>query len=227
MTRHAGTALFVYPAKAAFGRAVPKAKLYEHGTVGARLKGLFAEQVEQVVWQYKLAPETTNLPASPGVPEIQVFSVQLRALELHHDVLRSVDKAIPFPILFELHYEDRLKAVACYKRPSESESGRWVCSDYFANDWIAAESPRATLPVALNLGGLYEQLLHALIPLNHRTKESLSALVERESRVRALRKEMDKAISQLATEKQFNRKVEINASVRELKHNLKLLEGNA
>lgn len=227
MTQHARTALFTYPAKAAFGRVVPKAKLYEHGAVSARLKGLFAEQVEQIVWQYKLAPETTNLPASAGVSEIQVFSVQLRASELHHDVLRSVDKAIPFPILFELHYEGRLKAVACYKRPSESEVGHWVCSDYFATGWIAADSPRAALPVALNLGGLYEQLLHALIPLAHRTKESLSALVERESRVRALRKEMDKAISQLATEKQFNRKVEINASVRELKHNLKLLEGNA
>lgn len=224
MTRHVRTALFVYPTKAAFGRVVPKAKLYEHGTVGARLKGLFADQVEQIVWQYKLAPETTNLPASPGVPEIQVFSVQLRASELHHDVLRSIDKAIPFPILFELYYQDRLQVIACYKRPSEAEAGHWVCSDYFATDWVATESPHAVLPVALNLGGLYEQLLHALIPLAHRPNESLSHLVERVAKVRTLRKEMDKAVSQLATEKQFNRKVEINASVRELKHNLKLLE---
>ncbi|MBB6188210.1 MULTISPECIES: DUF4391 domain-containing protein [unclassified Rhodanobacter] len=224
MTRHVHTALFAYPGKAAFGRVVPKAKLYEHGTVGARLKGLFAEQVEQIVWQYKLAPETTNLSASPGAPEIQVFSMRLRASELHHDILQCIDKAISFPLLFELHYEDRLQVVACYKRPSEAEASRWVCSDYFATDWIAAESPRAALPVALNLGGLYEQLLHALIPLTHRPKESLSDLVERVSKVRMLRKEMDKAVSQLATERQFNRKVTINATARELKHNLKLLE---
>jgi len=224
MTRRARTALFAYPGKAAFGRVVPKAKLYEHGTVGGRLKGLFAEQVEQIVWQYKLAPETTNLSASPGAPEIQVFSVRLRASELHHDILRCIDKAIPFPLLFELHDEDRLQVVACYKRPSETEASRWVCSDYFATDWIAAESQRAALPVALNLGGLYEQLLHALIPLTHRSKESLSDLVERVSKVRMLRKEMDKTVSQLATERQFNRRVTINATARELKHNLKLLE---
>jgi hypothetical protein len=224
MTRHVRTALFAYPGKADFGRVVPKAKLYEHGTAGARIKGLFAEQVEQIVWQYKLAPETTNLSASPGAPEIQVFSVRLRASELHHDILRCIDKAIPFPLLFELHGEDRLQVVACYKRPSEAEASRWVCSDYFATDWIAAESPRAALPVALNLGGLYEQLLHALIPLTHRPKESLSDLVERVSKVRMLRKEMDKAVSQLAMEKQFNRKVDISATARELKHNLKLLE---
>ncbi len=217
MTRHVRTALFAYPGKTAFGRVVPKAKLYEHGTASARIKGLFAEHVEQIVWQYKLAPETTNLPASLGVPEIQVFSVRLRTPELHHDVLRCIDKAIPFPILFELHYEDRLQVAACYKRPSEAETSRWVCSDYFATDWIAAESPRVALPVALNLGGLYEQLLHALIPLTHRPKESLSDLVERVSKVRMLRKEMDKTVSQLATEKQFNRKVEINATLKALR----------
>lgn len=226
MTRQVRTALFAYPGKAAFGRVVPKAKLYEHGTVGTRLKGLFAEQVEQVVWQYKLAPETTNLPASPGVPEIQVFSVRLRASELHHDILRCIDKAIPFPLLFELHYEDRLQVVACYKRPSEAEASRWVCSDYFATEWIAAESPRAALPVALNLGGLYEQLLQALIPLVRRPKESLFDLVERVTKVRALRKEMDKVVSQLATERQFNRRVEINAVARKLKSDLELLRGS-
>jgi Domain of unknown function (DUF4391) len=226
MTRHVRTALFAYPGKAAFGRVVPKAKLYEHGTVGARLKGLFAEQVEQIVWQYKLASETTNLPASPGAPEIQIFSVRLRAPELHHDILRCIDKAIPFPLLFELHDEDRLQVVACYKRPSETEASRWVGSDYFATDWIAAESPRTALPVALNLGGLYEQLLHALIPLTHRPKESLSDLVERAAKVHALRKEMDKAVSQLATEKQFNRRVEINAVARKLKSDLELLRGS-
>lgn len=223
MSLHARTALFVYPAKAAFGRVVSKAKLYEHGTVGARLKGLFAEQVDQISWQYKLAPETTNLPASPGVPEIQVFSVRLRASELHHDVLRCIDKAIPFPILFELHYEGRLQAVACYKRPSEAEAGRWICSDYFTADWTAAENSRVALPVALNLGGLYEQLLQALIPLTPRSTESLATLQERASKVQSLQREMAKTIAKLETERQFNRKVEINTRLRLLRNEFEAL----
>lgn len=223
MTIHVRTALFAYPAKAAFGRVVPKAKLYEHGTVGARLKGLFAEQVEQIVWQYKLAPETTNLPASPGAPEIQVFSVRLRASELHHDILRCIDKAIPFPLLFELQYEDRLQVVACYKRPSEADAGRWVCSDYFATDWMAEERPRTALPVALNLGGLYEQLLRALIPLSPRATEPLTALLERANKVLALQREVTKAVVRLEAERQFNRKVEINTQIRLLKNEFEAL----
>lgn len=226
MTRHKRTALFSYPANATYGRVVPKAKLYEHGTVSARLRGRFAEQVEQIVWQYKLAPETTNLPPASGVPEIQVFNVRLRTPELHHDVLRCIDKAIPFPLLFELHYEDRLQVVACYKRPKEAEASRWACSDYFATDWMAAEAARVALPVALNLGGLYEQVLHALIPLSRRAGETLLDLAERVSKARALRAEIDKTISNRETERQFNRRVALNAKVRELKHALTMLEGH-
>ena len=59
-------AFISYPKQAAFGRNLPKYKIYEHSGANTRLKDLFVEQVEQIVWQYKLAPETINLPAKPG-----------------------------------------------------------------------------------------------------------------------------------------------------------------
>lgn len=54
--------------------------------------------MEQIVWAYKLAPETLHLPARPGVPEIQAFSLQLKTQELDRAVLRCIDGAILFPI---------------------------------------------------------------------------------------------------------------------------------
>lgn len=225
MTQHASTALFAYPAKAAFGRIVPKAKLYEQGSVGTRLKGLFSEQVEHIVWQYKLAPETINLPASPGVAEIQVFSVRLRTPELHHDVLRSIDNAIEFPIIFELSFEDHIQVLAAHKRPKDSVGSCGVCSDYFAKEWLPASSPRNAMPTALSLSGLYQQVLSVLIALPTRPSESLSTLVERASQVRALRRDLHKALSRREKEKQFNRKVEINAIVRNLRSKLDSLGG--
>ena len=77
--RFESNAAFInYPKQAAFGRTLPKNKIYEHSGANTRLKDLFVEQVEQIVWQYKLAPETINLPAKPGVPELQIFSIQLK-----------------------------------------------------------------------------------------------------------------------------------------------------
>jgi len=223
MTLPPHSAFIVYPAQAAFGRTLPKNKVYEHTGANTRLKDLFVRQVEQIVWAFKLAPETIRLPARPGVPEIQVFSLQLKTPELHRDVLRCIDGAIPFPILFELAFEGRTQVVAAYKRPNESDASRWVLSDYFATDWLPVDCQRTAMPVALHMGGLYEQLLHRLIPLSARPQETLAELVARVEQAQAKQRELDKTTARLANEKQFNRKVEINAAVRQLKSELESL----
>ncbi len=212
--------LFTFPESCAFGKVLPKNKIYEHSGANTRLKDLFVKQVEQIIWQYKLAPETLHLPARPGVPEIQVFSIQLKTPELHADVLRCIDGAIPFPIVFELTFDGRTQVTAAYKRPNEADASRWVLSDYFASGWQPTDSERTAMPVALHLGGLYEQLLHRLLPLPARPQETLVELVARVEQAQAKQRELDKAQARLAKEKQFNRKVEINAELRKLRTEL-------
>ena len=219
-------ALITYPAQAAFGRTLPKSKIYEHSHASARLKDLFVKQVEQITWQYKLAPETIKLAARPAVPEIQVFSLQLKVTELHRDVLRCIDEVVQFPVIFELAFQGRTQVIAAYKRQNGADSSRWVLSDYFATDWLPSGSQRVSLPVALHLGGLYEHILSALIPLAARPQESLASLVERTSKVQTIRRVLERTVSQLEKEKQFNRKVEVNAKVRELKSDLSRLGGD-
>lgn len=219
------SALIAYPKQAAFGRVLPKNKIYEHSSANTRLKDLFVKQVEQIVWQYKLAPETLHLPARPGVPEIQIFSIQLKTPELHGDVLRCIDGAIPFPIVFELTFDGRTHVTAAYKRPNEADAGRWVISDYFASGWQPTDSERTAMPVALHLGGLYERLLHRLVPWPVRPHETLAELVARVEQVQVKQRELDKTTAKLAKEKQFNRKVEINAHLRQIKNELEELTG--
>ena len=141
--------LFDYPKSAAFGRVLPKSKIYEHGSPSSAVKALFVRHVEQIVWQYKLAPETVNLAQTHSVPEIQVFSIALKAGDLKSDVLFCIDKAIPFPILFELRYDGQTKATAAYKRPSEADRSKWVVSEYFETDWLPSDLPHIskTVPV--------------------------------------------------------------------------------
>lgn len=217
MSEPANKALFSYPPQAAFGRQLPKNKLYEKSGANTRLKELFVSQVDQIVWQYKLAPETINLPARPGVPEVQVFSIHLKTPELHHDVLRCIDGAVQFPIVFELNHEGRTQMAACHKRPSEADASQWVCSDYFASPWQTATAPRQALPVVLDMAALYENLLRSLIPLPPRPQEKLADLVLRLGKLNALQRDIQKTQTQLAKEKQFNRKVGINAQLRQLK----------
>jgi len=215
--------LFEYPAKAAYGKILPKNKIYEHASPSRSVRDLFVEQVDQIIWKFKLAPETINVPATNAVPEIQIFSITLKGDSLKEDILRCIDGAIPFPILFELTHGARCKMVAAYKRPSEADSRKWVVGNYFASEWLPADTQRVRLPVALDLASLYSALLSSLLPHAALPGEGMSARIGRIELIRQRQREVDKLTSQLEREKQFNRKVEINANIRNLKSEIAAL----
>jgi len=171
--------LYDYPKQAAFNRILPKNKIYEYAKPGQAVRNRFVSQVDKIIWQYKLAPETINLPARPGVPEIQIFTIVLKTEELGEDVLRCIDKAIPFPIFYQMNFEKRIKMKAAFKRPSDADAAKWVVDAYFETPWQPIETARSELPVALDMAGLYEQMLRTLMPLPVRAGETLKAQVER------------------------------------------------
>jgi hypothetical protein len=114
--------------------------------------------------------------------------------------------------------------VACHKRPSDADAKQWVCSDYFASPWQPATAPRQALPVVLDMAALYETMLRKLIPLPPRPQEKLADLVLRLGKLNALQRDIQKTQTQLAKEKQFNRKVGINAQLRQLQNELTSLK---
>jgi hypothetical protein len=232
-TKAGHPALFEFPQRTALNRPVPKSRIVAAGKPGRRVRDALTAQVAQIIWQYKLAPETLNLSASRSVPEIQVFTLALKPgvnEELPEDIMRTIDKAIGFPILFELREPagendrlGRLRVAAAYKRPSEAEAGKWVVGDYFASDWLPADTPRQPLPVALNMARLYEQLLSPLIATPARPGEELAERVQRQARMAVKQREYQRLEVRVQREKQFNRKVELNRQLRELRTELEAL----
>jgi|TARA_Y100001001_G_scaffold67945_1_gene65756 hypothetical protein len=250
--------LYAWPKQAAFGRVVPKSKIYEHATVSTALKERFVQQVEQINWAYKLAPETVNLPATPAVTEIQVFRLSLKGASLDQDVLKTIDRAIPFPLIFELVQGGRIKLTAAYKRPAQkpksaADSSRWVVGSYFETDWQPESTPRQPLPVALDMAGLYEQLLSPLVqgkvanatddagapapqirdyatagytagtPTTQPERLTLEQHIELAEAIVSQQKQVERIRTRLGREKQFNKRVAINAELRDAKQELQRL----
>lgn len=216
--------LFNFPVAAAFGRVIPKNRIYQHATPTTKVKNLFVQQIEKITWAYKLSSATINLPASDGVQEIQVFTISLRTGELSQDVLYAIDKAIPSPILFELKHGGKIRYAACYKRPNEADKSKWVVSSYFQSGWIKNDGPASELPVVLGMGALYRSILAILSPLPLRKGEKLDSLVARVDLLRAKEWEAGKFQSRIKKEKQFNRRVELNRALNILKKEIKALK---
>jgi hypothetical protein len=216
--------LFAYPKSAQFGRVIPKSKIYEHAGANTALKDLFVAQVDQIVWKYKLAPETTNLPAAKSITEIQVFAISLKLATLHSDVLRAIDRAIPFPLIFEVAHGSRSQTIAAFKRPSEADGSKWVVSDYFKSEWTSSDASRTPMPVALDLASLYDKVLTALMPMQPLVEENIQARVDRMEAIKSKELEVGRIKSQLAREKQYNKQVSINAALRLAKRELAQLK---
>jgi len=217
------SAFFDYPQAAAFGRVLPKSKIYEHANATSKVRQLFVDQVDRITWAYKLAPETTNLEASKVVAEIQIFRIILRAADVDEKILSAIDKAIPFPIIFELNHKAKRKVIAAYKRPSDADKAKWVVSEYFETEWEPEDNPRYPLPSALNLESLYARLLEALIPDSAGAEEPIGVRVQRLEAIRAKQREAERIKTRLANEKQFNKRVAINAELRDVTKALKRL----
>jgi hypothetical protein len=227
-------ALIDYPERTRLRRVVPKNRIMVAGTPGRRVRDQLTTQVARITWEHKLAPETLNLKGSKAVPEIQVFRLALKPAgvsdELPVEVLKCIDRAIGFPLIFELATSredgaprDAIRVAATYKRPSEADASKWVIDEYFATEWLPAATPRAPLPVALDLPRLYEQLLRELLPIQARPRESMAALLARHGRIAGMQRECRRLEARIHREKQFNRKVELNRQLRALEAKLDTL----
>ena len=109
------------------------------------------------------------------------------------------------------------------KRPNEADANKWVLGEYFSTDWQAFETPTDDLPIALNIGALYEQLLRSHLSIPARPDESLTDQVTRITELQQKQREADQVESRLHKAKQFNRKVELNRQLRTIRSEIDTL----
>ena len=221
--------LYDYPPKTSFGRLVAKRKIYEHANVSTALKEKFKTEIEKITWAYKLAPETLNLTASSSVPEIQVFDIKVKTLDVSEELLRVIDKVIPLPIIFQLYYEDKIKVKAAYKRPSDADNSKWVVESYFETEWLADDTQKEALPIVIDLTKLYEKMLQVLMPdiTTNTTSSSIKEQVSHIEIYRAKVTEYEKLKAKRDKEKQFNRKAELNKQLKSLSKDIDKLNHNS
>lgn len=205
-----GAALYRWPAAAKFGRVVPKTKFYERANVPAVVREKFVADVQRVTWAYKLADETIHLRGAVTVPEIQVFTIDVKGEDVSDDLLTVIDKAVQFPIIFEVKRgagdRARTRMTAAHKQ-LDGTTPR--LSGYFTTAWRHADTARVPLPPAIDLPSLYAALLAPILPVQMRPGEAVSEATGRMELARKLERELAALEKRLRAEPQLNRKIEL------------------
>ena len=221
--------LYKFPQQAKVDRLIPKNKFYEQGKANTKIEQLFVNQVENIRWAYKLASSTIHLQDQEDLKEIQIFRVKSRVEDLDVSILSFIDKLILTPIIFEVVYQDKVKVVATYKRLNQADKTKAVIGQYYASEWLE-DHDRVELPIYLKLADLYEHFIAQILPIalskdqeNDNESFSIELQLQKSQQLESLQKQLDKLKSKLRTEKQFNRKVELNKHIHALESDLKKL----
>lgn len=211
--------LYKFPQQAKVDRLIPKNKFYEQGKANTKIEQLFVDQVENIRWAYKLASSTIHLQDQEDLKEIQIFRVKSRVEDLDVSILSFIDKLILTPIIFEVVYQDKVKVVATYKRLNQADKTKAVIGQYYASEWLE-DHDRIELPLYLKLADLYEHFIAQILPIasskdqeNNDESVSIELQLQKSQQLESLQKQLDKLKSKLRTEKQFNRKVELNKKI--------------
>ncbi|WP_322920645.1 DUF4391 domain-containing protein [Nocardioides renjunii] len=207
--------LFRWPSKGRVGRTIPKERLYAEARITSRVKQRFVEDLQRVTWAYKIGEQALPLKPCDSMTEFQIFEVELKADDVADQVLKTIDGAVPSPVIFELirnragHAEIQVAAA----RKELGQRGPKL-SSYFRSHWGPGDAVRSDLPAALDLGGLYDGVLAALLPLSARPGEDLSEAIGRMTRVAQLEREIGALERRLRNERQLNRKVALRRALK-------------
>ncbi|GAA0404220.1 DUF4391 domain-containing protein [Paenibacillus motobuensis] len=211
------------PTSTLVNRKIPKNKFYEKLHANQHLKELFTEQVESIIWKHKLSKETIRLEPKDDIEEVQVFEIHLKERTYSLDLLRSIDKAIPYPILHVIIYEDQVKLAIAYKERNQTDDNRFVVRSYHESEWQPEEDVKLNIVQGLDLKTVYENIIRQLLPINSKPEIDLTTVLERQASIDKLTLECQRLESRIRSEKQFNRKVEMNMELQQKRKQLNQL----
>ena len=198
--------MFNLPKSCEVNRFIPKKTFYEKIGVSAAIKDEFVNLVDKIVWKYKLSEDTLGINKTEKIEEIQIFEMNLKEKKLPKNIIKVITKAIPYKILFVIHYNEDI----CYSIKAD---------DSYFTKWNEKVDISFT---GLSLETIYENIVKSIIKETE-TKKDFDTLLEDKSRETELSKKLEQLRSKLRQEKQFNKKVELNQQIKEIERELEVI----
>lgn len=209
------------PKSTEFNKRIPKQKFYENLSVTPAIKTAFTEQIKIIYWRNKLAATTLNLASGKQVTEIEVFEIRLTSPDLDENILRLIDREIPYHILFLLEYNGKYQAVMGYKEAAGSGKAAFKVDCYYHTEWLTEEELPLRLE-GLTIDAVYENFIRQIAGdrLIGGENTTLKESVEQQKQREQIEKQIAALETKMKKEKQLNRKMELKTEIKKLKQAL-------
>lgn len=212
-------------------QGMPKNQFYERGELSSADKKIFVH-VEKMYWRYALKTENSFIqPFSDeerDYPEIEVMEVVLREEKQLKRLAEIIFRSIPYPMLLFFVLGDKIQLWLGKLRKNQADSSRMTLMVTEQTEWLAKEDQfweglsLKRMP-STNFCVLYEAWFDT-VSRRHLTEVGISAqglsgeaARETMNQLQKIEQEITSLRSQMKRESQFNRKLEINTRLQQLK----------
>lgn len=214
--------LLKYPESCMLGKTIPKTSFYRHLEVSTSMKKRFQDDVESIVWLYKVAPTTLQVQATEAMREIEVFLVELKNDSCGTELFQFIDHFMPQYIVFLLHYENQYRFLINYKEWADADRTRFTITQTFESGWLT--TAQLTLPImGTELPTIYEYFVRYVAGQQLAAKGTIKADIQNLQQREALLKEIMRTAKAIQNEAQFNKQVKLNQKLKKLRKQLEQL----
>lgn len=191
--------MFNLPKECYVNKFLPKKIFYEKIGVSSSTKEEFVNLVDRITWLYKLSPDTIRIPKTDNIEEIQIFQIDVKEKRIPLAIIKTITKGVQYKILFLIKYNDDY----CYSIKVD---------DIYTSDWndnIMLEFN------AINLEIVYENIVKSIIKEQDSSKQ-FDEIIDNKNIKNSLEKRINQLKQKIKSEKQFNRKTELNIELNRL-----------
>ncbi|MDR2147671.1 MAG: DUF4391 domain-containing protein [Tannerella sp.] len=210
--------IFDLPYSTSVRQIVPKSSFDPF--TNSKQKAMFTGDIAKIVWCNKLSQETTNLPYRE-INEIQIFSIELKRQKNIKSILEIIDKAIPYPIIFIVIYEDSAYLSASAKHLSPLYGEKSVIDWTFTSPWFRKTEKKYIITLRKDIDTVFFEFCRQLSPKSNGTIKNINDLSLYNSNIYSLEKEIEKLKKKIISCTQFNKKVELNLKLKKLEEDLR------
>lgn len=214
-----------FPLSTIVDKNVPKNAFFGRASVEQKstLKDFLTREFESIVWLYKLAPATLNVEDGEYVHEIDVFYCRMKENEYSIKPFSVMDELLPRHTVFIIEYGEKLDLLMHHKEMSVVHGEqKWKCVVGELKRDIRIDADMLNIQ-GQSMDAVYNGLLSQISGLSASTKEEYKELVDIRKQIESIQKQILMLQKRIKAEKQFNRQMELNTEVRQLRKEITLL----
>lgn len=233
-----------FPRECKVDRVIPKKDFYEVG-FNTSDKNLFTNNVKQIKWLYYLKEDNIQIPPyideEKDYMELEVLTLTLKKDNKIERICELIHRYIPYPILLIISYHEKTMLSVAHKRNSKIDEEAVTITDMRYTNWIENETPnKFALKLIDNIkfqnlnkkdtNTLYSDIVNKIIQYNgsRYAGEELSIPIDKikeiNNQIISLNKKIENIKHDIKKETQFNKKLEMNMKIRNMKKEITDLE---